>query len=391
MTRLTIKEKLGYASASMGDAIAYTASGTFLMFFLTTVAGIAPETAGVITAVGAVWNAAVNPVIGHYANLVRTRFGKRRPLIFVFSLILALAFFLLFTNVPLGPALKPVYYGLMLMMYWTGYTGFFVPYLALGADYTSNYDDRTTLRLYASLFNMVGVLICMVLPTLFVSFLEDCGLSTDRAWSVSGLVLGIVSAGSILITVAACRFKDPPCPASEKVPGLHRFQPIKILTEYLSVLRLHPVKYLVAASVLSLAGYAMLMASMMYFFTYYMGLGPSGSSALLLIRAATGMLLIPVTGAIARRIDKKWTLVLAYGAGIALLIILKAVGISGVPGLAAYILGVALLTAVYWQLIPSMYYDICEYDLWKTGHERQATIVSLQGLVEAVAIGLGSL
>ena len=51
----------------------------------------------------------------------------------------------------------------------------------------------------------------------------------------------------------------------------------------------------------------------------------------------------------------------------------------------------ALLTAVYWQLIPSMYYDICEYDLWKTGHERQATIVSLQGLVEAVAIGLGSL
>ncbi|MBR5740179.1 MAG: MFS transporter, partial [Firmicutes bacterium] len=241
MPRLTIKEKLGYASGSLGDAIAYTASGTFLMFFLTTVAGIAPETAGVITAVGAVWNAVFNPIIGHYANLVRTRFGKRRPLIFVFSLILALAFFLLFTNVHLGPALKPLYYGLILMTYWTGYTGFFVPYLALGADYTSNYDDRTTLRLYASLFNMLGVMICMILPTLFVDYLENCGLSTDRAWSVSGLVLGIVSAGSILITVAACRTKDPACPASEKVPGLHRFEPIKILKEYLAVLKLHPV------------------------------------------------------------------------------------------------------------------------------------------------------
>ena len=266
-----------------------------------------------------------------------------------------------------------------------------MPYLALGADYTSNYDDRTTLRLYASLFNMLGVMICMILPTLFVDYLENCGLSTDRAWSVSGLVLGIVSAGSILITVAACRTKDPACPASEKVPGLHRFEPIKILKEYLAVLKLHPVKYLVAASVLSLAGYAMLMASMMYYFTYYMGLGPSGTSALLLIRALTGMLLIPVTGAIARRIDKKWALILAYGTGIVLLTFLRFSGVSGIPGTAIYVLGVALLTAVYWQLIPSMYYDICEYDLWKTGHERQATIVSLQGLVEAVAVGLGSL
>ena len=395
MTKLTVKEKLGYASASAGDAIAYTASGTFLMFFLTTVAKISPETAGVITAIGAVWNAAINPVIGHYADMVRTRFGRRRPMMTVFSIVLAVAFFLLFTNVPIGPGVKPFYYGLMLMLYWTGYTGFFVPYLALGADYTSNYEERTVLRLYASLFNMGGSMLSMILPTLFVSFLEGLGLATDRAWSVSGLVLGLVSAGSILITVMACGRKDPPCPPSDEASQVSRkFRPIKILKEYASLFQLKPIRYLVAASVLSLIGYSMLLAAMMYFFTYDLGLSSSASSALLISRALTGALLIPVTGAISRRIDKKWTLVLAYGLGVCVLAMLRVIGVSGASGalgIAAYILGIVLLTAIYWQLIPSMYYDICEYDLWKTGRERQATIVSLQGLVEAVAVGLGSL
>ncbi len=392
MTKLTVKEKLGYGSASLGDALAYSASGTFLMFFLTTVAGIGPGAAGAITAAGSVWNAAVNPVIGHYANLVRTRWGRRRPLMFVFSLVLALAFFLLFTNVPMRASLKPFYYGFMLMLYWTGYTGFFVPYLALGADYTSNYDERTTLRLYASVFNMMGAMISMVLPTMFVSFLEDVGLSAGAAWSAAGLTLGLLSAGSIMVTVIACRFKDPPCVTDEsKARPSAAFHPVKILSEYISVFRLRPARYLVAASVLSLTGYAMLIAGMMYFFTYDLGLNSSGSSALLLVRAAAGAAAIPFTGMIARRIDKKWTLVLAYLSGIALLTILRFTGVAGVAEMLLFTLGVMLLTSIYWQLVPSMYYDICEYDLLETGLERQATIVSLQGLVEAVAIGLGSL
>jgi GPH family glycoside/pentoside/hexuronide:cation symporter len=392
MTKLTVKEKLGYGSASLGDSLAYTASGTFLMFFLTTVAGISPAAAGLITAVGSVWNAVINPVIGHYANLVRTRFGKRRPLMFVFSLVLALAFFLVFTNVPLRASLKPFYYGFMLMLYWTGYTGFFVPYLALGADYTSDYDDRTSLRLFASLFNMVGAMVAMVLPTLFVSFLEDLGLKTDAAWSAAGLTLGILSAASILVTIMACKTKDPPCvPSGSEAHVSIRFRPVKILMEYISVFRLRPARHLVAASVLSLTGYSMVIAAMMYFFTYYLGLGSSGSSALLLARAILGALIIPLTGTVSHRIDKKWTLVLAYLMGIAILVVLRFTGVSGVFEMGLFTLGVMLLTSIYWQLIPSMYYDICEYDLLETGLERQATIVSLQGLVEAVAIGLGSL
>ena len=90
-----------------------------------------------------------------------------------FSIPLGVSLFLLYTVVPLPETLKAIYYGLILMLFWTSYTGFFVPYLALGAEYTTNYDDRIVLRLYASFFNMVGILICMFSPTLLIDFLKS--------------------------------------------------------------------------------------------------------------------------------------------------------------------------------------------------------------------------
>ena len=77
--KTTFSEKLGYGIASMGDAVGYSLIGTFLLFFLTTVAGISPGIAGFITAVGAVWNAAINPLIGYFADKVNTKYGRRRP------------------------------------------------------------------------------------------------------------------------------------------------------------------------------------------------------------------------------------------------------------------------------------------------------------------------
>ena len=39
--------------------------------------------------------------------------------------------------------------------------------------------------------------------------------------------------------------------------------------------------------------------------------------------------------------------------------------------------------------MPSVFYDMCEYDKVTTGKNRTATIVSFQGLVEALAVGIG--
>lgn len=387
-------DKIGYGVASTGDSIAYTFIGTFLMFFLTTVAKIDPATAGVISAVGAVWNAIFNPLMGYFSDQINTRFGKRRPLMLAFSIPLALSFFLLYTVVPLPEKAMPVYYGLTLMLFWTSYTGFFVPYLALGAEYTEDYDERTVLRLYASFFNMTGNIICMFAPTLLVDFLTSVGISTNHAWSLTAALLGVISMLSILITVYFAESKDKPRSKfdyNNRVSKNKKFRLLNIFREYLSVAALKPMRYLIIASVASLICYAMLMSDMLYFLTYNLKFSPRMISLMLLIRPLIAVAFIPLVGKVALKIDKRATIILFYSIGAALMIALRITGIKSIFSISLYLLALMLCTCIYWQLMPAIYYDICDYDRLYNGKSRQGTIVSFQGLIEAVAVGIGSL
>ncbi len=392
MDKTTFGEKLGYGIASLGDATMYGFLGVFLMFFLTTIAGISPAIAGTIAAVGAVWNAVVNPIMGYFADKVHTKMGKRRPIMLAFCLPIALTMFLLFTNIDMPMSIKPVYYGLLVMLYWTSYTGFFVPYLALGADYTSDYDDRTVLRLFGSFFNMVGVMLSMVMPTMIVDLFGKLGMSASTAWSLTGLLLGVVSALTVLITVIASKRKDPPC----QLPREHKKEHesiknviVNLFKEYISVAKLKPMKYLIAASLFSLVGYTMIMSDLVYLFTYNKGFSSGEISGLMFLRAVLGTLFIPITGKVILLIDKRETLIGAYILGAVGMCMIKFDLIPAAVETFMYVFFATICTAIYWQIMPGMFYDISEYDKITTGHSRTATIVSFQGLVEALAVGAG--
>ncbi len=386
--KLSVREKLGYGTASVGDSIAYSAIGTYLMFFLTTVAGVDPAVSGVISAIGAVWNALINPIWGFLSDQVRTKMGKRRPMMLLFSIPSGICIFLLFTDLNIPMSIKPLYYGFILMLYWTCYTGFFVPYMALGSEYTSDYEDRTVLRLYASMFNILGNVVTMVLPTFMVGVLEKRGMSTGAAWSSTGLFLGTCAAVTFLVTVIASKQKDPPVLASSDArPKLNI---VELFREYISVAGLKPMKYLIIASTLGLICYSLLLADLLYFLTYNLGLTSEETPLILLVRPLFAAAMIPVTAFIVKKIDKRGALVFFYGLGAAILLFVRVVGVSGTGMLIVFIIGSATCTSFYWQLMPSIYYDVCEYDLLETGKDRRGAIVSFQGLIESIAAGIGS-
>ena len=389
MKKTSLLDKIGYGFASLGDAAAYGFIGVFLLFFLTTIAGISPGIAGTIAAVGAVWNALANPIMGYIADKVRTPFGKRRPMMLLFSVPLALGMFLLFTNVDLPENIKPAYYGLLVMVYWTGYTGFFVPYSALGADYTSDYDDRTVLRLFGSFFNMIGAMLSMVMPTIIVEFLQKIGMSLERAWSITALMLGVIAALTIIITVIASKDKDLPCQPQEKEKLKGREVIKDIFSEYLQIASLKPMKYLIFASLFSLVAYTMIMSDMVYLFTYNMGLSAGQISVCLLARTILGAAFITIVGKIILKTDKRETLIGFYILGALGMCMVRFADLPQPLNLYAYILFATVGTAIYWQVMPGVFYDMCEYDKVTTGKNRTATIVSFQGLVEALAVGIG--
>ena len=51
MEKLSLKTKILYGLAGVGDSALFNIMGTFALFFLTTVAGVNPAVAGTITAI----------------------------------------------------------------------------------------------------------------------------------------------------------------------------------------------------------------------------------------------------------------------------------------------------------------------------------------------------
>lgn len=388
MGKLSVKTKLGYGSAALGDAAVYTFTGTFLIFFFTTVAGVEPAVAGTITAIGAIFNALLNPIIGYITDNTMTRWGKRRPFMFVMAFPLLASTFLLFTAINIVEPIKPFYYGAILVIFWCSYTGYFVPYLALGAEYTNDYDERTSLRSYASFFNMLGTLIAMVGPPALVEILEKQGLETTMAWSITGFVVGTISSASIWVTVAVSKKRDK---AKKEELGKKLNLDIKgIFKGYIELLTLKPMRALLFVSLAFLISYILFVSDLVYLITYNFGMSGSQASMALLVRALAGLAFIPIINFVAQRLDKRK----AYNICILFVCIgataFWILGIGSKVQLFIFIFITVIATGTYWQLVPAMYYDICEYDLITTGKMRQGAIVSFQGLTEAIASALGA-
>lgn len=388
MKRLTFIDKIGYASAALGDAASYSFINAFLLFFLTTAAGVQPAAAGTITIVGAVWNTLVNPVIGYLSDNAKTRWGRRRPFMLFMALPLAASLFLLFTAVELLPEIRPLYYGAVLIIFWTAYTGFFIPYLALGAEYTQDYNERTELRSYASIFNMLGNLIGLVLPTAFVEFLCDRGLSAAGAWSITGAGVGVFAGVSILLTAKAAQNRDPGVPPEEEERVSINLK--LIFSEYLQVLKLKPIQYLLLTSLFALICITIFSSDLVYYFTYNHGLSAGQTSGMFFYRTCVCIVLILIMQKLSAATDKRTSLLIVFAIGAVSVVIARITGVEGMVQLCIFVFFVAVSSSIYWQIMPAIIYDVCEYDELETGKKRQGAIVSLQGLVEALSAGIGA-
>ena len=197
--KLTLRTKLAYGLAGMGDGAAYAITGSFLMFFLTTIVGISPGVAGTIAALGGVWEAFCGPIIGYLSDHTETRWGRRKPFIFAAAFPLGVVTCLLFTTIDASYGFRVFYYGLMTVIFWTSFSFFFVPYLSWGAELTRDYDERTSIRTYSYVAQQLGLTLGMVLPTMIVDYLMHLGKTEAQGWHSVGLLVGICAAVSLIL------------------------------------------------------------------------------------------------------------------------------------------------------------------------------------------------
>jgi GPH family glycoside/pentoside/hexuronide:cation symporter len=77
--KLSLSTKLAYGAGDAGAGITVTILTFSLLVFFTNVAGLDPRTAGYILAIGKIWDAINDPIVGFLSDRTRSRWGRRHP------------------------------------------------------------------------------------------------------------------------------------------------------------------------------------------------------------------------------------------------------------------------------------------------------------------------
>jgi len=150
--------------------------------------GMNPALVGTIMSASRLTDALTDPVMGYVSDHTKSRWGRRRPFIFV-GAILAGIIFALIWQLPVGHSQR-FYFWFFLIgtnLFYVAYTVFATPFVALGYELTPDYHERTRLMGFS---NFMGQLAWLAVPW-FYAIMENDRLFENSVQGARGLAIAV--------------------------------------------------------------------------------------------------------------------------------------------------------------------------------------------------------
>lgn len=169
MHSVTSKEKWSYAIGNMPFSVKDAAFSNFVVFYYTQVQGVSGTLAGLAFFLSLSFDALSDPIVGSWSDSIRSRLGRRHPVMIVGAIPTALLFLALFVP-PEGLGNTGMFVWLLVVsiLLRTSLTFYFIPYTALGAELSTHYDERTVI---AKARVSMGWVAAMALPAIAFAIL----------------------------------------------------------------------------------------------------------------------------------------------------------------------------------------------------------------------------
>lgn len=383
--KLSAKDKAGYGIASIGDAVVYSIVSIFLVYYLTSVVKMGPGTAGTVSAVALFISAVVTFFIGHISDNSNFKSGRRRPFIKVALPIMVIAFIGLFSSFGFTGTACTVYYLFFAVLFWISYSMFFVPWNALGAEITTDYDERSSLRAYAAVFNQSGNFCATVFTMILMGALSGVLGSQKAGWQVGALIFIAISASAIAIMVKSTKGKELITDTDKNKPKSNLFK------DYFWVISAKPTKYLLVAIIGYMIVNTIFTSNLTFFVTIKLGMPESTVSLIFAIVSVLAIVLTPLINVLAQRLGKKKALVICFVIPAVMLVAGKIIGTNGMGMLIFLGVMFSVAASAYWQLMAAALYDLTEVVELKSGIRAEGTISSLQSITQQIGAALASL
>ncbi len=367
--------RIGYGSGSVATGAFGTVPGLMLLPYLTDSLGIAAIAAGFIVFAPKAWDVVLNPIAGRISDRTVDPRGPRRPWLLRAGLALAAAFALLFAAPAVGSkAVEAAWVLVCFLACATAYAFFQVPYVAMPAELTSSYDERTRLMTWR-----VAILAFTIMLAGATAPLIRDAIGGRAGYRVMGVAMACV----IVIGVVGAYVGTRRAPIGAVQPG-----PGTLRDQLRIVASARDFRLLLTTFVVQALATGCMLAGVDYLATDV--LDRDGASAILFVCfVGPALLLTPAWSVLGARIGKKQgyvvaSLILAAGALLAVLarsapfgLVVAAVALVGVGYAGAQVFPLAMLP------------DAAAVDARRTGSSRVGVYTGVWTAGETLGLALG--
>ena len=392
---LTKKKKLGYAFGIFTESLVYNMFYTYYLTFLVEIVGIEPRYSSIVIFISIAWDAITDPIIGNYTD----RGGVDKRKVMKGALLpLGIIFIVAWTSIGAGftsQTVRILFYTVISMCIWVFYTMYTIPYYAIVAELTEDYDERTNIRSTASLLNAGAVGLGNVLPALVPTVAILLGEKfSSNSYAVIAAIISIMAVALGFVCVKSLEGVYTPKPVN---PNAKKSTIKDTLRTFGQILRLKPAKFFLLFVFFFLTASSMIQANLTYMVVDCIGMDYDTGIVYVIISMVVSMaIIVPIVEKVAEKTDRRTASLIFLTITVVGEIAAKLIGLDVVIGgfkimsvVCAVLLGMGAGT--FWTFFYAMGYDLVELDEFKTGERREAIITALPQLVQKFGSAFGIL
>ncbi len=375
--RLGPAEKAGYALGAFGGGLLNVMVATWLLFFYSPPADrgdplLSVKVTALALTVGRVVDALADPVVGYASDHIRSRWGRRLPLVTGGSIPLVLVFFLIW-HPPEG--VGAVYVCTVLGAFFFLYTVVMCPYSALLPEIASEVPERADIAGYQALAQMGAAAVVGVASGYLI---ESLGYGGTAA------AVGVVSVPCFWVAAWSVR----------RHVVVERQRPYPLVRGLSQVLGNVPFRYYLVASAAVWTGLNLLATSLPFFITVVVGRARHELGVFMGANIGVSALSVPLVRNLCTVFGPTRVV---RGACLGLGAVLPLLGLVGseLPGgeylqaVLLMVLAAPFLAAVY-IVPPVLLSDIVDGDRRRTGERKEATYFGFNGIVLKGSLAVGA-
>jgi GPH family glycoside/pentoside/hexuronide:cation symporter len=364
----------GYALGSVATGAFGTVPGLLLLPYLTDRLGVAAGLAGAIVFLPKAWDVILNPIAGRISDHTVSASGPRRPFLLRGGTALALGFAVLFAGPASPQGLAATWVVVAFLACATAYAFFQVPYVAMPAELTGDYAERTRLMTWR-----VAILALAILVSGASAPAIRDAVGPDQGYRVMGLVV----AALILVGVLGAWRGTAAAPVRTVRPSTG-----SLVDQLRIVAAARDFRLLLGTFVLQALATGAMLAGVDYVARHVLGRG-SAATVLFVCFVGPALLVTPVWQRLGATRGKRWGYAAAsalLGAGALALVpartmpavlVYLAVGVVGVGYAGAQVFPLAMLP------------DVAAVDAVRSGENRIGVFTGVWTAGETLGLALG--